>query len=117
MATRSQTGFVRDKFKALKEKKKQNGKEKKPLAPKKKATDAEKHRVSDQRIETKMPAIMGPGQPPPLEKVKPVAEVVVKTPVKKPVRKAVKHEPEQEEKDVVKKTKAKKPSRSKKWKI
>ena len=110
MATRSSTSYVRDQIEALKVQKKLEREVEQALATKKEADDAEKQRVSDHRIATKMARINGTEPPPPLEKVEPVAEVVVET----TVQETVQPEPEPAKKDVVKKTKAKKPSRSKK---
>ena len=114
MATRSSTSYVRDQIEALKVQKKLEREVEKVLAAKKDAENAEKQRVSDHRIATKMARINGTEPPPPLEKVEPVAEVVVETTVQEAVQETVQPEPEPAKKDVVKKTKAKKPSRSKK---
>jgi len=110
MATRSSTSYVRDQIEALKVQKKLEREVEKVLAAKKEAEDAEKQRVSDHRIATKMARINGTEPPPPLEKAEPVVEAVVE----ETVQEAVQPEPEPAKKDVVKKTKAKKPSRSKK---
>jgi 3-hydroxyacyl-CoA dehydrogenase len=110
MATRSSTSYVRDQIEALKVQKKLEREVEQALATKKEADDAEKQRVSDHRIATKMARINGTEPPPPLEKAKPVVEAVVE----ETVQEAVQPEPEPAKKDVVKKTKAKKPSRSKK---
>jgi len=113
MATRSSTSYVRDQIEALKVQKKLEREVEKVLAAKKEAEDAEKQRVSDHRIATKMARINGTEPPPPLEKAEPVVEAVVE----ETVQETVQPEPEPAKKDVVKKTKAKKPSRSKKCKI
>ena len=110
MATRSSTSYVRDQIEALKVQKKLEREVEKALTAKKEAEDAEKQRVSDHRIATKMARINGTEPPPPLEKAEPVVEAVVE----ETVQEAVQPEPEPVKKDVVKKTKAKKPSRSKK---
>ena len=110
MATRSSTSYVRDQIEALKVQKKLEREVEKALTAKKEAEDAEKQRVSDHRIATKMSRINGTEPPPPLEKAEPVVEAVVE----ETVQEAVQPEPEPAKKDVVKKTKAKKPSRSKK---
>jgi len=110
MATRSSTSYVRDQIEALKVQKKLEREVEKALTAKKEAEDAEKQRVSDHRIATKMARINGTEPPPPLEKAEPVVEAVVE----ETVQEAVQPEPEPAKKDVVKKTKAKKPSRSKK---
>jgi len=110
MATRSSTSYVRDQIEALKVQKKLEREVEKVLAAKKEAEDAEKQRVSDHRIATKMSRINGTEPPPPLEKAEPVVEAVVE----ETVQETVQPEPEPAKKDVVKKTKAKKPSRSKK---
>lgn len=110
MATRSSTSYVRDQIEALKVQKKLEREVEKVLAAKKEAENAEKQRVSDHRIATKMARINGTEPPPPLEKTKPVVEAVVE----ETVQEAVQLESEPAKKDVVKKTKAKKPSRSKK---
>jgi len=110
MATRSSTSYVRDQIEALKVQKKLEREVEKALTAKKEAEDAEKQRVSDHRIATKMARINGTEPPPPLEKAEPVVEAVVE----ETVQETVQPEPEPAKKDVVKKTKAKKPSRSKK---
>ena len=110
MATRSSTSYVRDQIEALKVQKKLEREVEKALTAKKEAENAEKQRVSDHRIATKMARINGTEPPPPLEKAEPVVEAVVE----ETVQEAVQPEPEPAKKDVVKKTKAKKPSRSKK---
>tara|TARA_R110002167_G_scaffold158047_1_gene353184 strand:+ start:1320 stop:1652 length:333 start_codon:yes stop_codon:yes gene_type:complete len=110
MATRSSTSYVRDQIEALKVQKKLEREVEKALTAKKEAEDAEKQRVSDHRIATKMARINGTEPPPPLEKAEPVVEAVVE----EAVQETVQPEPEPVKKDVVKKTKAKKPSRSKK---
>jgi len=110
MATRSSTSYVRDQIEALKVQKKLEREVEQALATKKEADDAEKQRVSDHRIATKMARINGTEPPPPLEKAEPVVEAVVE----ETVQETVQPEPEPAKKDVVKKTKAKKPSRSKK---
>ena len=110
MATRSSTSYVRDQIEALKVQKKLEREVEKALTAKKEAEDAEKQRVSDHRIATKMARINGTEPPPPLEKAEPVVEAVVE----ETVQETVQPEPEPANKDVVKKTKAKKPSRSKK---
>tara|TARA_R110002012_G_scaffold596_1_gene2743 strand:+ start:539 stop:871 length:333 start_codon:yes stop_codon:yes gene_type:complete len=110
MATRSSTSYVRDQIEALKVQKKLEREVEKALTAKKEAEDAEKQRVSDHRIATKMARINGTEPPPPLEKAEPVVEAVVE----ETVQETVQPEPEPVKKDVVKKTKAKKPSRSKK---
>jgi len=110
MATRSSTSYVRDQIEALKVQKKLEREVEKVLAAKKEAEDAEKQRVSDHRIATKMARINGTEPPPPLEKAEPVVEAVVE----ETVQETVQPEPEPVKEDVVKKTKAKKPSRSKK---
>ena len=108
MATRSSTSYVRDQIEALKVQKKLEREVEKALTAKKEAEDAEKQRVSDHRIATKMARINGTEPPPPLEKAEPVVEAVVEETVQETVQ------PEPVKEDVVKKTKAKKPSRSKK---
>jgi len=110
MATRSSTSYVRDQIEALKVQKKLEREVEKALTAKKEAEDAEKQRVSDHRIATKMARINGTEPPPPLEKAEPVVEAVVE----EAVQETVQPEPEPVKKDVVKKTKAKKSSRSKK---
>ena len=110
MATRSSTSYVRDQIEALKVQKKLEREVEQALATKKEADDAEKQRVSDHRIATKMARINGTEPPPPLEKAEPVVEAVVE----ETVQETVQPEPEPAKKDVVKKTKAEKPSRSKK---
>jgi|TARA_R110001632_G_scaffold13449_1_gene46263 3-hydroxyacyl-CoA dehydrogenase len=110
MATRSSTSYVRDQIEALKVQKKLEREVEKALTAKKEAEDAEKQRVSDHRIATKMARINGTEPPPPLEKAEPVVEAVVE----ETVQETVQPEPEPVKEDVVKKTKAKKPSRSKK---
>jgi 3-hydroxyacyl-CoA dehydrogenase len=110
MATRSSTSYVRDQIEALKVQKKLEREVEKALTAKKEAEDAEKQRVSDHRIATKMARINGTEPPPPLEKAEPVVEAVVE----EAVQETVQPEPEPVKEDVVKKTKAKKPSRSKK---
>ena len=114
MATRSSTSYVRDQIEALKVQKKLEREVEKALTAKKEAEDAEKQRVSDHRIATKMARINGTEPPPPLEKAEPVVEAVVEEAVQEAVQETVQPEPEPANKDVVKKTKAKKPSRSKK---
>ena len=108
MATRSSTSYVRDRIEALKAQKKLEREVEEALAAKKEADDAEKQRVGDHRIATKMARINGTEPPPPLEVAEPVVEAVVEETVQETVQ------PEPVKKDVVKKTKAKKPSRSKK---
>jgi len=108
MATRSSTSYVRDRIEALKVQKKLEREVEEALAAKKEADDAEKQRVGDHRIATKMARINGTEPPPPLEVAEPVVEAVVEETVQETVQ------PEPVKKDVVKKTKAKKPSRSKK---
>jgi len=108
MATRSSTSYVRDQIEALKVQKKLEREVEEALAAKKEADDAEKQRVGDHRIATKMARINGTEPPPPLEVAEPVVEAVVEETVQETVQ------PEPVKKDVVKKTKAKKPSRSKK---
>jgi len=110
MATRSSTSYVRDRIEALKVQKKLEREVEEALAAKKEADDAEKQRVGDHRIATKMARINGTEPPPPLEVAEPVVEAVVE----ETVQETVQPEPEPVKKDVVKKTKAKKPSRSKK---
>ena len=110
MATRSSTSYVRDQIEALKVQKKLEREVEKALTAKKEAEDAEKQRVGDHRIATKMARINGTEPPPPLEVAEPVVEAVVE----ETVQETVQPEPEPVKKDVVKKTKAKKPSRSKK---
>ena len=110
MATRSSTSYVRDQIEALKVQKKLEREVEKALTAKKEAEDAEKQRVSDHRIATKMARINGTEPPPPLEKAEPVVEAVVE----ETAQETVQPEPEPVKEDVVKKTKAKKPSRSKK---
>lgn len=110
MATRSSTSYVRDQIEALKVQKKLEREVEEALAAKKEADDAEKQRVGDHRIATKMARINGTEPPPPLEVAEPVVEAVVE----ETVQETVQPEPEPVKKDVVKKTKAKKPSRSKK---
>ena len=110
MATRSSTSYVRDRIEALKAQKKLEREVEEALAAKKEADDAEKQRVGDHRIATKMARINGTEPPPPLEVAEPVVEAVVE----ETVQETVQPEPEPVKKDVVKKTKAKKPSRSKK---
>ena len=110
MATRSSTSYVRDQIEALKVQKKLEREVEKALTAKKEAEDAEKQRVSDHRIATKMARINGTEPPPPLEKAEPVVEAVVE----ETVQETVQPEPEPVKEDVVKKTKAKKSSRSKK---
>lgn len=110
MATRSSTSYVRDQIEALKVQKKLEREVEKVLAAKKEAENAEKQRVSDHRIATKMARINGTEPPPPLKKAEPVVEAVVE----ETVQETVQPEPEPAKEDVVKKTKAKKPSRSKK---
>jgi len=109
MATRSSTSYVRDQIEALKVQKKLEREVEQALATKKEADDAEKQRVSDHRIATKMARINGTEPPPPLEKAEPVVEAVVE----ETVQETVQPEPEPAKKDVVKKTKAEKPSRIK----
>ena len=110
MATRSSTSYVRDQIEALKVQKKLEREVEKALTAKKEAEDAEKQRVGDHRIATKMARINGTEPPPPLEVAEPVVEAVVE----ETVQETVQPEPEPVKGDVVKKTKAKKPSRSKK---
>ena len=110
MATRSSTSYVRDQIEALKVQKKLEREVEKALTAKKEAEDAEKQRVGDHRIATKMARINGTEPPPPLEVAEPVVEAVVE----ETVQETVQPEPEPVKEDVVKKTKAKKPSRSKK---
>ena len=110
MATRSSTSYVRDQIEALKVQKKLEREVEEALAAKKEADDAEKQRVGDHRIATKMARINGTEPPPPLEVAEPVVEAVVE----ETVQETVQPEPEPVKEDVVKKTKAKKPSRSKK---
>ena len=110
MATRSSTSYVRDRIEALKVQKKLEREVEEALAAKKEADDAEKQRVGDHRIATKMARINGTEPPPPLEVAEPVVEAVVE----ETVQETVQPEPEPVKEDVVKKTKAKKPSRSKK---
>jgi 3-hydroxyacyl-CoA dehydrogenase len=112
MATRSSTSYVRDRIEALKVQKKLEREVEEALAAKKEADDAEKQRVGDHRIATKMARINGTEPPPPLEVAEPVVEAVVEETVQETVQ--PEPEPEPVKKDVVKKTKAKKPSRSKK---
>ena len=112
MATRSSTSYVRDQIEALKVQKKLEREVEKALTAKKEAEDAEKQRVGDHRIATKMARINGTEPPPPLEVAEPVVEAVVEETVQETVQ--PEPEPEPVKKDVVKKTKTKKPSRSKK---
>ena len=86
------------------------------MATKKQADDAEKQRVSDHRIATKMARINGTEAPEPLEvlEAEPVVEAVVEETVQETVQPEPEPEPEPVKKAVVKKTKVKKPSRSKK---
>ena len=112
MATRSSTSYVRDQIEALKVQKKLEREVEKALTAKKEAEDAEKQRVSDHRIATKMARINGTEPPPPLEKAEPVVEAVVEEAVQETVQ--PEPEPEPVIKTEVKKTKPKKSSRSKK---
>ena len=122
MAIRSSTSYVRDRIEALKTQKKLEREVEEALATKKQADDAEKQRVSDHRIATKMARINGTEAPEPLEVLEaepePEPEAVVEEAVQETVQETVQPEPEPEpepvKKAVVKKTKVKKPSRSKK---
>jgi len=118
MAIRSSTSYVRDRIEALKTQKKLEREVEEALATKKQADDAEKQRVSDHRIATKMARINGTEAPEPLEVLEPEPEpepepeVVVEEAVQETVQ--PEPEPEPAKKDVVKKTKVKKSFRSKK---
>ena len=118
MAIRSSTSYVRDRIEALKTQKKLEREVEEALATKKQTDDAEKQRVSDHRIATKMARINGTEAPEPLEVLEPEPEpepepeVVVEEAVQETVQ--PEPEPEPAKKDVVKKTKVKKSFRSKK---
>ena len=118
MAIRSSTSYVRDRIEALKVQKKLEREVEEALAVKKEAEDAEKQRVSDHRIATKMARINGTEAPEPLEvlEAEPVVEAVVEETVQETVQPEPEPEPEPEPviKTEVKKTKPKKSSRSKK---
>lgn len=116
MAIRSSTSYVRDRIEALKTQKKLEREVEEALATKKQADDAEKQRVSDHRIATKMARINGTEAPAPLEVLEPEPEPEPEAVVEEAVQETVQPEPEPEpaKKDVVKKTKVKKSFRSKK---
>jgi len=122
MAIRSSTSYVRDRIEALKTQKKLEREVEEALATKKQADDAEKQRVSDHRIATKMARINGTEAPEPLEVLEPEPEPEPESEpepeavVEEAVQETVQPEPEPEpaKKDVVKKTKVKKSFRSKK---
>jgi len=116
MAIRSSTSYVRDRIEALKTQKKLEREVEEALATKKQADDAEKQRVSDHRIATKMARINGTEAPEPLEVLEPEPEPEPEAVVEEAVQETVEPEPEPEpaKKDVVKKTKVKKSFRSKK---
>jgi len=118
MAIRSSTSYVRDRIEALKTQKKLEREVEEALATKKQADDAEKQRVSDHRIATKMARINGTKAPEPLEVLEPEPEPEPEPEavVEEAVQETVQPEPEPEpaKKDVVKKTKVKKSFRSKK---
>ena len=116
MAIRSSTSYVRDRIEALKTQKKLEREVEEALATKKQADDAEKQRVSDHRIATKMARINGTEAPEPLEVLEPEPEPEPEVVVEEAVQETVQPEPEPEpaKKDVVKKTKVKKSFRSKK---
>ena len=106
MAIRSSTSYVRDRIEALKVQKKLEREVEEALAVKKEAEDAEKQRVSDHRIATKMARINGTEAPEPLEVLEPEPDPEP-DPEPEP-------EPEPVTKTEVKKTKPKKSFRSKK---
>ena len=122
MAIRSSTSYVRDRIEALKTQKKLEREVEEALATKKQADDAEKQRVSDHRIATKMARINGTEAPEPLEVLEPEPEPEPESEsepepeavVEEAVQETVQPEPEPAKKDVVKKTKVKKSFRSKK---
>jgi len=76
MAIRSSTSYVRDRIEALKVQKKLEREVEQALAAKKEAEDAEKKRISDHRIATKMARINGTEPPAPLEVVAQEPEAV-----------------------------------------
>ena len=116
MAIRSSTSYVRDRIEALKVQKKLEREVEEALAVKKEAEDAEKQKVSDHRVATKMARINGTEAPEPLEVLEPEPEPEPEPEVvvEEAVQETVQPEPEPAKKDVVKKTKVKKSFRSKK---